>query len=59
MDTKENTAEPISVELSEQFKRAILDRQIMMRERQAELEEEAPGPICIPDEDGACDMCSG
>ncbi len=58
MDPKEKSqAEPF--ELSEQFQRAILDRQIRMQERQYELEEEQPGPICIPEEDGTCPMCSG
>lgn len=59
MDPKEKTIEAMPFQPSEQFEKAILERQIMMRERMAELEEDAPGPICIPDEDGTCDMCSG
>ncbi len=59
MDTKENTPEEMPFALSEQFQKAVQERQIKMRERMAELEEEAPGPICVPDADGTCDMCSG
>jgi hypothetical protein len=59
MDPKENTTEEMPFELSEQFQKAALERQIKMRERWAELEEEQPGPICEPDENGACDACSG
>lgn len=59
MDPKQASPEEMLFELSEQFQKALLDRQIKMRERLAELEEEAPGPICIPDEDGTCNMCSG
>lgn len=57
MDNKDKNETP-DFELSEQFQKAILERQIKMQERQAELEEEQPGPICVPDEDGSCPMCS-
>lgn len=59
MDPKNPNSDTVPFPLSDQFEKAILDRQIKMRERMAELEEDAPGPICIPDEDGTCDMCSG
>jgi hypothetical protein len=58
MDPKDKITEAPAFELSEQFKKAILERQIKMEERQAELEEEQPGPICEPDEDGTCTVCS-
>lgn len=51
--------EEMYTDLSEQFRKALIDREIKMRERSAELEEDAPGPICIPEEDGTCSMCSG
>lgn len=59
MEPKDNAPEEMPFPLSEQFQKAAVERQIMMRERMAELEEEAPGPICVPDADGTCDVCSG
>ncbi len=51
MDSKEKS-EPVVEEPSELSPKALMFRQIKMRERLYELEEEQPGPICIPEEDG-------
>jgi uncharacterized protein YqeY len=59
MEPKETPVETMPSDLSEQFKKAILEREIKRRESLAEFEEEGPGPLCEPDENGACEVCSG
>jgi hypothetical protein len=58
MDPKDTTTEKNEFQLSAEFERAIMEREIKRRERMAELQEEQPG-ACEPDELGTCDVCSG